>query len=487
MQESAKSTVHSSILTLMGGVVPLVIALVTIPFLIQQIGAARFGALAIVWLLLGYFGQADFGIGRAVTQRIAGLPPSDRAGRARAAATALLLIIGVGAISALLAFLATHLFFSNVFEVTDALRAELLDSIWLISAAIPVVACFGVAHGCLIGSERFGLAAIATMASNALTQLLPLLVAIWIGAEMPALIAASLAGRAIGLVIALGGNWASLLKQQTLSASKQEATRLFQFGKWVMLSTLIVPFLVLSDRFMIGIGLGAAAVAAYAIPYQIASRTLVLPQAILTVMFPRLAALDAGQAKASAERIAGIVGNLYAVPIIILICLAESLLSLWLGSDLDPRSILVARILLAGFWINAVAQVPFNLLQAQGNPRFVAQLHALELPIYAALLFVLGAAFGLAGIAIAFALRCLIDLVVLSAKSGMNFSYQWQEMWIPFGLVMGGTALHPVLSGWYASTVAVAILGGIAAWKAMTIMPPEMRKVAYWKAGISGR
>ncbi len=482
MQEPGKSAVRDSVYTLIGGMGPLVIALVTIPLLIDHIGAARFGGLTIVWLMLNYFGQADFGIGRAVTQRIAASAEGDQASRARTICTALVLILGIGSILALVAGVSAHWFFAGPFQTSSPLRKELADSIWWIAASIPVVALFGIAHGSLIGSRKFGTAAWATFAGNGAMQLFPLAAAIWWSGEMPNLIVASLAGRVIGLCIAVAGMWAFSLKGNILRANRDEARNLLHLGKWIMATALVSPLMVVTDRFAIGVQMGAFAVAAYAVPYQVASRTLVLPQAAMTAMFPRFAAMSAQDAQAAAARVIAAIGNAFAVPIIFLICMAEPLLRLWIGADLDPRSILVGRILLAGIWINAVSQVPYNLLQARGRPRLVAQLHLIELPVYAVLLVTLGSAFGLAGIALAFALRCAVDGLALSVTSGIRVADVTAQLRIVIAAILGGVLLDPILDGWTSSIAAATILGGVAAWRAWATTPPELYRALGRKA-----
>ena len=69
---------RNTALNVAGQAVPLVAALVAIPWLIRGLGADRFGVLTLAWAAIGYFGLVDLGLGRALTHAVATRLGSDR-------------------------------------------------------------------------------------------------------------------------------------------------------------------------------------------------------------------------------------------------------------------------------------------------------------------------------------------------------------------------------------------------------------------------
>ncbi len=410
---------RNTLFSLMSTGLPVIISIVTVPLYISQIGAERYGALAICWLLLGYFGQADFGLGRAITQRIGSMAGAPRSEMSLAVASALAAILVFSLFSAMLVYFSADYFFSGPFQIEEGLRAELVRSAWALALCTPVVALIGVGSGSLMGLEQFKLASFGNLASTSGMQVLPLLAAYFYSQDLLVLVICALVGRAIGIVIVVFGVWQTFLSGEAIRVSWKEIKRLLGFGVWIMVTALIGPLMIIADRFIIGVVLGAVAVAAYTIPFQIASRAQVLPIALVQALFPRFASETGSAALARCRQYTALIGQLFTPVIVGMICLAAPLLTLWLGEDLDWRSVPVAHALLVGFWFNALANVPYAFLQARGNPRFTALLHLAELPFYFAVLYSLGTYYGLVGFAAAYSLRCLVDLSALLAKSGM--------------------------------------------------------------------
>ena len=467
---------RNSLYSLLPAILPTFLSIATLPMFVSAIGAGRYGVLAIAWIVLGYFGAADFGIGRAITQRISVMREASGAARANAVWSALVSMAGFGVIGGVLVYLSADWYFSGLFQSSEGLKGEIRSSLWLVAACNPVMAVSGVLSGALVGAERFKLVSICSLLSNSALLLFPLATALFVNTSLSALILASLAARLLGGILLAGGVWLAFLKGQPLAFSRAEMRRLANFGAWIMVTALIGPLMVFADRLMIGAVQNAAAVAAYAIPFQIASRTLIFPLSVTQALFPRFAYDGADDSRARARDFAIFGGQLFAPLIIALICLASPLLQLWLGGAFDPRSVMVAQIVLAGFWFNAIAQVPYGFIQARGNPRFTAMLHVAELPFYLLLLYILGLQYGLSGIAAAFALRCAADCILLCRKAGAADRDVAARLAGPGLLVMASVGVGVLITDWLSLLLAAGVLVGLALATMMVGIPAPIWK-----------
>jgi O-antigen/teichoic acid export membrane protein len=102
--------------------------------------------------------------------------------------------------------------------------------------------------------------------------------------------------------------------------------------------------------------------------------------------------------------------TLVLVPVV---ALATDLLQLWLGQQFALQAATVLKLLCIGVLINAVAYVPYGLIQGVGRPDLTAKLHLTELLMYVPLLWLLLRLFGIVGAAIAWTLRATLDASLL--------------------------------------------------------------------------
>jgi O-antigen/teichoic acid export membrane protein len=186
---------------------------------------------------------------------------------------------------------------------------------------------------------------------------------------------------------------------------------------WMTVSNIISPLMVTADRFVISAVLGASAVAYYTVPFEVLIRVLVIPAALTSALFPRLAAtlkVDSDAALALSLRCMKLVASVL-IPICAVIALGSYYgLSLWLGHDFAEKSWAIVSVMSLGLIFNGIAFVPFATIQASGDAKITALIHISELLVYIPLLFLSLHFLGVIGAAAVWVMRVGVDLLLLT-------------------------------------------------------------------------
>ena len=274
----------NTVFNLLGSVIPLAVSLVTIPIYLGLIGEARYGVLAIAWLLLGYFGLFDLGLGRATAQRIAALRDGTDAERAQTFWTALTLNVGLGVIGGLLIWPIAAYFFGHVFKIEDGLRPEMQAAVpWLV-LAVPMATLSGVLSGALQGKQRFLELNLISVSGTVLFQLLPLAVAMLWGGDLGVVLPAALFARLFTLLMLFERCRRHIFHGHSASFERAQAGQLLRFGGWVTVTSFVGPMMVILDRFIIGTLSGAKAVSYYTVPFQLGERSRIISRALASAL-----------------------------------------------------------------------------------------------------------------------------------------------------------------------------------------------------------
>jgi O-antigen/teichoic acid export membrane protein len=198
--------------------------------------------------------------------------------------------------------------------------------------------------------------------------------------------------------------------------SRAALDELARVGGWISVSNVISPIIVQADRAVVAVAFPIAASGWYGAAAEVATKQWLFTAALLPVVFSALSAVlrsDPARAVDLAER-AGRTVLLALLPAVaILVAFAEPGLRLWLGPAYTPDAAYVLRFLAVAVYVNALAQVPYAVLQGGVDARSPALLHLVELPLYVLLLVVLAKTLGVKGVAIAWFARMLIDTVAL--------------------------------------------------------------------------
>ena len=153
-------------------------------------------------------------------------------------------------------------------------------------------------------------------------------------------------------------------------------------------------------------------VAFYTAPAEVIARISIIPGALARTIFPLFSG-DLRQSYAvAADAYKGLLLAISVIALPIFIA-AEPLLGLWLGDSYRHGSAGVLRILIIGFFFNALAQIPFARIQAHGKAKLTATLHVVELVPYLLILTVLVYYYGIYGAATAWSVRVIADCFAL--------------------------------------------------------------------------
>lgn len=375
--------------------------------------------LAVAWLLLGYFGLLDLGLGRATAQSIAALRQGSDFERAQTFWTALILNVGLGIIIGLLVWPIAIYFFGSIFKVNEALLPEIQAAIpWLV-IAVPITTLSGVLTGALQGQERFLELNSISIIGTFLFQLLPLFASIFWTVDLRVLIPIALLARLFALFMLFASCRRYVFKNHHATFLRTQAAHLIRFGGWVTVTSLVGPMMVILDRFIIGALSGAKSVAFYTVPFQLAERSSIISSATASALFPRFTnSTTSEENRLAVEAINALV--VVMTPLTVLgILIMSPFLAWWITPDFANESAFVGQIILIGFWINGFARIPYAQLQARARPDLVAKCHLIEVLPYLALLYLGISTNGLIGAALVFAFRVSIDFLLLSYLSGV--------------------------------------------------------------------
>jgi O-antigen/teichoic acid export membrane protein len=426
---------RNSSYNLMGSAVPLILSLITVPVYLHLIGNERYGVLAIAWVLLGYFGLFDLGLGRATSFRIAALRDATSQERSNTFWAALAANIAMGCAGGLILWFAAEYFFGHLFKVAETIRPEIMESLPWLALSVPVATLTGVLTGALQGREHFLQVNVISAVSTILFQLVPLSIAFLFGPTLFFLLEGAVLVRVVALIWLMYACHRFITRGSRVTFELAEMATLLRYGGWVTVASFFAPMLYMVDRLAIGVMINAVAVTIYTIPLQLTQRIAIVPSALTTALFPRFSASSEEERDALGITATRVLCSVMTAPIVAAIFLIEPFLVLWVGPDLAAKAAPVAHILLIGFWANSLALVPFNQLQARGRPDLVTKILIGEVPPYLTALYFGLREFGLFGCAVVQTLRFIGDFILLTLVARRSIS-DWKILFLNFSLLL---------------------------------------------------
>ena len=446
---------------LAGGGFPALFALAAIPIVIEGLGTERFGILLLVWALIGYFGLFDMGIGRALTKMTADRLGSGQTGEMPALVwSGIILMAGLGVLGGLFLAAVSEPIIRYLIMVPEAYRDESINCLRVVALGLPLILAASGLSAVVAGHQRFDLINMVRIPFSAASNFGQAAAALaW--PDLTTVTTILVAGRVLNGLALLwfnrrlvplpgpGGMW-----------NWPRTLNLLQFGGWITVSNVIGPLMVYLDRFVIGAMISTAAVAFYATPHEAVTRLLIVPGAIVGVLFPAFATV----LQRDRSRIPRLFNGALATNVLlvfpfalVLVGFAEPLLGFWLGPDFAAQSAPVLKVLTVAILLNCVTQVPFTLVQGSGRPDLTAKLHLAELVPYLLVLVWCTQTWGILGAAWVWALRVAVDgwILAIFARRVVPELREDRRPTIAIGAILGAFLLLQSLT--FDATVQLAL------------------------------
>jgi len=385
----------------------------------RVLGVELLGLLTLTFSIVGYASSFDFGLSRALIRQVS-IHIDDKGLVKTFMGTTTAFVGVVSLVIAAITWVASESL-THYLSVSPAHSADSTAGFRWLSLSVPPYLLSLVGTAYFEGKEDFKALNIIRGASGALNAVAGVACVFWIptlAAVMAALcISRWLSCIAVFVLYCIDVNRHDSVVRPALWTFDGEALRSsLSFGGWLTVSNVVGPMMVYFDRFVLSHLAGARVVAFYTVPAEVIGRLSLFPAAISKALFPRL---SKRKHTAAADRRIGILLTLIcsALTILPVFAFAGDLLRLWMGPEYAGEPATVLRILLVGFFFNALAFGPFTDLQARGFSKTTACIHAVELFPYLGALILLTYMFGIVGTAIAWSLRTLVDYALMETYS----------------------------------------------------------------------
>jgi len=325
-------------------------------------------------------------------------------------------------------------FVGSIFKLSNGLENQARWTFYAMALAVPILLVQGIFRAVLSSFQRFGwINAVDALATTA--QWGGAGVLAWRGYGVALVVFSTVVARMVATV-AYGIVMFRLLPDLQLfrARSLHGFQKLLHFGGWVTVSQLVSPLLVYLDRVLIASFLSLAAVTFYTVPFEATTRLRVIPFSLAGTLYPAFSErgneVQKDQLHVLYEGSVRYLLLLLAPFVLYLFVLGPDLFCVWMGPSFAQHTAGVVRILSLGILANALAYIPYSLLQALGRPDLTGKFHLLELPLYILLCVLLIPRWGITGAALASTARFSLDSVLLfwAVRKYCRFSYR--SFWI---------------------------------------------------------
>jgi O-antigen/teichoic acid export membrane protein len=412
---------RNSIFNFLGQILPMLVGVVTIPYIVKGLGANGYGILSIAYVVLGYFSIFDLGLSRATVKFVADHLSPDKVHKVPGLIwTSLSLLLVLGCIGGLLIMAFVPILVTRFLKMPASFVGEARISLYILAASMPVMLGSDALRGVLEAAQRFDLINYVKVPGSVCFYLFAAL-AIPLGLRVTGIVAILVLVR---LATATAYLALSFLVFPELKAgfhfSRDAIRPLTVFGGWIMVTNITAPIFGYLERFLIASVISVGMLTYYSVPFDLIGKVLIFPTSIVPSLFPYFSYHGSRNGNQVTDVTSRVIKYLLLVmtPITaVFVFFAREILQLWLGPQFASQSAIVLKIVAVLFFFNAFSLIPFTSVQALGRPDLKAIWDIIALPIYGIGAWWLMRRMGINGAALAKLMISLADCALLYAMA----------------------------------------------------------------------
>ena len=478
----ANKTIGNALSGVVGFAWPILLALVTMPYIVHKLGNEAYGVLALVTSVLGFFAFLDLGVTNASVKYMAEAYVQDDVEKInKIIGSSLVVYLIAGATGGCIIALMTNTLVQKILKIPPGYIADSTFAFYIASCGFLLNMVLGVFAAVPKAVQRYDVATKINIVISTFLTLLTVLT-LYLGYGLREIVIlnflSSLASLAVYMLVAK-----SLVSDISIRLSFDPATfrKLFAFGAYSLLVMISSTVLFQLDRLMIGSFAGAAQVAFYVVPASIALRIHGFIASIMGVVFPLCSELHAtGQQEKlrklylKASKYSLILGLSVATP---LITLSFQVMKYWMGDEFAAKSSLVLAILSTSSLFTSLTVIPSYLLDGIGKPKVNAFFSVLSALMNICLCLLLIPKYGVKGAAFAglanglFVILCLVTVDMKILHIGLaRLAADWSRP-IAASLVQGMITfalIAPIVTG--ITTLIAGLVGSVVVFYLLTLL-----------------
>jgi O-antigen/teichoic acid export membrane protein len=409
---------RNTLFNLFGNIFPIVIAIVAIPFTINDLGLELFGVLTISWLIIGNSVIFDLGMGRAVTVfSTKYVKEKNFAEVSKVLACGIQVQLLIGGSACLIFIFISQILVESVFTISSNLVEESKEAFTYASIGIPISLASSSYRGLLEAAHRFDFLSVFKSTFSSLTYLTPVIGILFnmdIG-EITILLVFFQSIQLLTLHLSTFLLFKKINWSLMLNFNKDVFKEMFSFGGWVSLSNVISVIQENIERLIIATLLPISTVTYYSVPKDMLDKVYLIPSSLTRAIFPTIvlkADLDKKELIQLFNRAFKFIGVIIGFILFGGILVAKPLLLFWVGEEFSDKATLVFQVLSYGILVSSLNMLSVSLFQGIKRPIITLVQQLIRLPIILFMAWYLISRYGLIGGAFSWTFARVLALIM---------------------------------------------------------------------------